>query len=150
MFDTVSVAVYRAAERSGDLAGAAKQLAATQRRTLAIAGKAVTLMIYPVIVLAIAFLVAFGMMVGIVPRLGQTLRDMGDVPWFSNIVISLGEWMSANITLLLALGALLLVAVLALRKPVMMLVWRLARSLPLLGDVLLALGALGVMGPVIP
>lgn len=138
VFDTVSVAVYRAAERSGDLAGAAKQLAATQRRTLAVAGKAVTLMIYPVIVLSIAILVAFGMMVGIVPRLGQTLRDMGEVPWFSNIVISIGEWMSANVTLLLAGFAVLLLAALVLRNAVMRMVWRAARALPLLGDVLLA------------
>lgn len=138
VFDNVSVAVYRAAERSGDLAGAAKQLANTQRRTLQVAGKAVTLMIYPVIVLSIAVLVAFGMMVAIVPQMGSTLREMGEVPWFSNIVISIGEWMSSHLTLILVGFAVAIGAVLVVRKPFIAMVWRGARSMPLLGDVILA------------
>lgn len=138
VFDNVSVAVYRAAERSGDLAGAARQLANTQRRTLQVAGKAVTLMIYPVIVLSIAVLVAFGMMVAIVPQMGSTLREMGEVPWFSNLVISIGEWMSSNLTIILVLVAVLIGAVLTLRKPAIALLWRGARRTPLLGDVILA------------
>jgi type II secretory pathway component PulF len=134
----VTIAVYRASERTGDLAGAAKQLATTQRRTLQVAGKAVTLMIYPVIVLSIALMVAFGMMVGIVPRMGETLREMGKVPWFSNLVISVGEWMSANVTLILLVLAGAVATVVFLRAPAGRLVGRISRSVPLLKDVILA------------
>jgi type II secretory pathway component PulF len=137
-FDHVTIAVYRASERTGDLAGAAKQLATTQRRTLQVAGKAVTLMIYPVIVLSIALMVAFGMMVGIVPRMGETLREMGKVPWFSNLVISVGEWMSANVTLILLVLAGAVATVVFLRAPAGRLVGRISRSVPLLKDVILA------------
>jgi type II secretory pathway component PulF len=137
-FDHVTIAVYRASERTGDLAGAAKQLATTQRRTLQVAGKAVTLMIYPVIVLSTALMVAFGMMVGIVPRMGETLREMGKVPWFSNLVISVGEWMSANVTLILLVLAGAVATVVFLRAPAGRLVGRISRSVPLLKDVILA------------
>src|SRR5688572_4786587 len=57
-FDKVTVAVYRAAERTGDLAGAAKQLSVTARRQLAVKGKAATLLIYPAIVLTISIAVS--------------------------------------------------------------------------------------------
>ncbi|MBL8759425.1 MAG: type II secretion system F family protein, partial [Phycisphaerae bacterium] len=77
VFDPVTVAVYRAAERTGDLAGAAKQLATNARRTLAVAGKAVTLMIYPAIVFAVSILIVIGMLVFIVPRLGEGLTEAG-------------------------------------------------------------------------
>ncbi|MFN9973407.1 MAG: type II secretion system F family protein, partial [Phycisphaerae bacterium] len=44
-FDRVTIALYRASERTGDLAGASKQLAIAARRQLSIPGKAATLMI---------------------------------------------------------------------------------------------------------
>ncbi len=138
-FDQVTVAVYRAAERTGDLAGAAKQLAHNARRTLAVAGKAVTLMIYPAIVITIAIFIAGIMLALVVPRLGDGLEQAGvDLPTFTKLVIALGRWMAEN--WLLVLGGLAVAGVagyLARRALGLGVMW-FARRTPLLRDVLLA------------
>lgn len=137
VFDTVTVAVYKAAERSGDLAGAARQIAITTRRTLTVAGRAVTLMVYPIIVMTISVFVAFGMLTLVVPKLGPALKEMNaDLPWFSKAIIGLGTAMSEN---LLIIGVLLVAAVTALvyfRKQIARGVVVTARKTPLLRDVL--------------
>ena len=137
VFDTVTVAVYKAAERSGDLAGAARQIAITTRRTLTVAGRAVTLMVYPIIVMTISVFVAFGMLTLVVPKLGPALKEMNaDLPWFSKAIIALGTAMSEN---LLIIGVLLVAAVTALvyfRKQIARGVVVTARKTPLLRDVL--------------
>ena len=137
-FDTVSVADYRAAERSGDLAGAAKQIAITVRRTRMVAGKAITLLIYPIIVLAISLLVAFGLMVGVVPKLGVALAEIGEVPWFSKIIIGFGTFLADNFTLIMFLMGGGLIALLVLRAKIIESINRLSRTLPLLREVIMA------------
>lgn len=138
-FDKVTVAVYRAAERTGDLAGAAKQLAVNARRQLAVTGKAATLMIYPAIVMSIASVVCTGMLMFIVPMVGKALRGLQmDLPVYSRIVIGLGEWMRANaLWLAVGVGAALIAAV-VLRKQIIRGALRVARGLPIMRDVMLA------------
>lgn len=138
-FDEVTVAVYRGAERTGDLAGAAKRLAETARRQLAVSGKAATLMIYPAIVLSISILIATGMLIGVVPRLGAGMADLGiKLKLYSRIVIGLGEWMQAHLTLLGIALAAAVAAVLVGRAGVLRMIARLSRRMPMLRDVVLA------------
>jgi len=136
-FDTVTVAVYKAAERSGDLAGAAKQIAITTRRTLTVAGRAVTLMVYPIIVMTISVIVAFGMLTLVVPKLGPALKEMNaELPWFSLAVINLGTFMAGNILVILALVFCGVCALIYFRKQIARGVIITARRTPLLRDVL--------------
>lgn len=105
-FETATIAVYRSAERSGDLAGAAERLSKAARRRLAISGKAVTVMIYPTVIVTIAMLLFTGLLTFIVPRMAQTIRPLMEssgtkLPWFSARVFALGEWLNANILLAL-------------------------------------------------
>lgn len=139
-FDTVTIAVYRAAERTGDMGGAAKQLATTARRTLATRGKIATLLMYPVIVLTISLLVASLMLTVIVPRIGSALKSAADLelPWYSALVIDSGEWLRDHWMWVLAFLALLVVAAVALRKPLGVALSRALRTLPLFRDVVLA------------
>jgi type II secretory pathway component PulF len=138
-FDGVTVSVYRAAERTGDLAGAAKQLASTARRQLAIQGKAATLMIYPAIVLSISLIVSMVMLTVIVPKLGEALRSMGaEMPTYSKIVIGFGEWLRANIVWFLMGVGVLLIGALVVRKRLIAGLWSLMRRLPLMREVVLA------------
>lgn len=138
-FDEVTVAVYRGAERTGDLAGAAKRLAETARRQLAITGKAATLMIYPAIVLSISLLIATGMMIGVVPMLGERLTDMGiKMPWYSRQVMGLGGWLRGHLTFVAMVFVGAVAAVLAGRGALKLFVGRLSRTMPLLRDVVLA------------
>jgi type II secretory pathway component PulF len=139
VFDRVTVAVYRAAERTGDLAGAAKQLAITARRQLAVSGKAATLMIYPAIVLSISVVVVTVMMVAIVPRIGKAMAAMNaKLPWYTRAIMGLGEWMSQNALLLLGVVAAMVIGAIIVRKAVIKAAARVSRKLPLLKDVVLA------------
>lgn len=98
VFDPVSIAVYRSAERTGDLAGAGLRLSQAARRRLAISGKAVTVMIYPAVVTAIALTLFAGLMVFLVPRIAEQMAQLGtNVPTFSKIVFSIGTWLNTNL-----------------------------------------------------
>lgn len=113
-FDFVTIAVYKAAEKTGDLAGACLQLANGSRRRLEVSGKAATLMIYPAIVLSIAFIAATLMIVIVVPLIGNSMMSSGiSVPLFTRILVNLGNFLQANFLIfgggfvLLVVGAIL-------------------------------------------
>lgn len=137
-FDEVTISVYRAAERSGDLAGAAKRLAQSTRRRLAIAGKTITVMIYPAVVLAIAMCLLTALLVFIVPMLAEQIRQINpNLPWFSEIVFDFGTWVRNHLSLvIIVVGAVLVGAVLA-REHVLAALGRLGRRLPGIKSLLL-------------
>lgn len=139
IFDTVTIAVYRAAERTGDLGGAAKQLATTTRRQLAISGKVGTLLIYPAIVLSISVVISTVMIVFIVPRIGTALEGTGmELPWFTKALMSIGVFAKERaLWVLLGLGALVVGAVLG-RATIGRALSGLLRRAPLVRDVVLA------------
>lgn len=137
--DRVTIAVYRAAERSGDLASAAKQLATAARRQLAVSGKAITLLIYPAFVLALSFIVTIVMLTAIMPRITGALRSAGaQLPWYTSVLSGVGEflrshWMECLLTALVGITALVFA-----RAGVGSLIQRGSRRLPLVRQLLLA------------
>ncbi len=142
-FDTVNIAVYRASERTGDLAGACAQLSKTIRRQLAVSGKAGTMMIYPVMVLTIGVLISLGMLMFIIPMIGGALTSLAeqsgnDLPGFTLLMMTVGLTLREHLLIfLLSLGGLVVLA-LALRRRIAAASGWLARRLPLLKDVVLA------------
>jgi type II secretory pathway component PulF len=138
-FDRVTVAVYRAAERTGDLAGASKQLAVTARRQMQVQGKAITLLIYPAIVLSISIAVVTMMLTLIVPRIASALSSMNiKLPWFSKLVLDAGTLMRDHWLVLLAAFACLIVGLIVFRTLVVGAVVRAARRVPAVKSVILA------------
>lgn len=138
-FDTVTTAIYAAAERTGDLAGAAEQLAQNARRQLAVTGKAATLMIYPAIVFAIGVLVSLVMLTWLVPRIGGALEGAGlDLPAFTKIVMGVGLGIRENWLIIAGVVAGLVVAGVLGRVVVLGVINGFARKLPGLRGVLLA------------
>lgn len=103
-FDRVTIALYRASERTGDLAGAAKQLAIAARRQLSIQGKAATLMIYPAILLIVTMLVSGLLLTQVLPRIGETLTAANaKLPLFTTLLLYVGVFLRDNwLPLLLA------------------------------------------------
>ncbi|MDX2115092.1 MAG: type II secretion system F family protein [Planctomycetota bacterium] len=137
-FDEVTLSVYRAAERTGDVAGSARRLAASARRRLSIRGKAVTVLIYPAVVCSIAAVIFFCLLVFLVPMIADQLRQMRTTPnAYSQAVFSLGVWMRANLglTLLIIVGAV--VAVVLARKRLGAALMRALRSVPAVASLLL-------------
>ncbi|MGP1346245.1 MAG: type II secretion system F family protein [Phycisphaerales bacterium] len=108
-FDPVAAAVYRAAERTGDLGSAAGRLAEAARRRLQMIGKTITVMIYPAVILTVAILILFGLLAFLVPSIADQIEAMGSTPpWYSQVVFSLGRWLNENLlaVLIIVAGAL--------------------------------------------
>lgn len=138
-FDAVTVSVYRAAERTGDLAGACKQLAATARRTLQVAGRAATLLIYPAIVIAISVIIAMVMIVGIVPQMGKTMVEAGaELPLATRVLVAVGTFVQARLVVAGLVAAGLAAAAVLWRGVIIAAVARGARVMPLVREVVLA------------
>ena len=137
-FDSVTIAVYRAAEKTGDLAGACLQLANGARRRLEVSGKAATLMIYPAIVLTIAFIAATLMIIVVVPLIGNSMISSGiDVPLFTKIMVTVGNFLRANIIFFLAGLILMLVSAILFRASLTKLAITATRTAPFVRDVVM-------------
>lgn len=138
-FDAVTIAVYRAAEQTGDLAGACERLAEGARRQMAVRGKAATLLIYPAIVLAISIVVATAMLMFILPMIGGALKDAGtELPWFTMALMDAGMFLRAKaIWVLLGIAVAVSLAVLG-RGVLAAFIARVSRRMPLLKDVVFA------------
>ncbi len=139
VFDRVSVAVYRAAERTGDLAGTCKQLATTGRRQLRVSGRVVTLLIYPAIVVTFSIIIACVLLMFVVPMIGKAFEAMNaNLPWYSRAVVGFGTTLRENALLLaFAVGAMAIAGI-TLRGRVGAALARGARRLPIVREVILA------------
>jgi len=143
-FDEVSISVYRAAERTGDLAGAAGRLAKAAERRLGIRGKATTVMIYPAVVTAVSIALLVALLIFVVPSMAESVRAMASgeqatqLPWISIVVFGLGEWMAANL-LAVAVGIMALIAMLIiLRRLAFAILLGLLRRIPAVASMLMA------------
>ncbi|MCA9292969.1 MAG: type II secretion system F family protein [Phycisphaerales bacterium] len=138
-FDKVAIGVYRAAERSGDLTGAAARLAQAAERRLAVRGKAITVLIYPAIVCSVSLILLLVMLIFLVPNLAKSVRDMGtNIPWFSKAIFNLGEFLNANVgPAMLAILGLIIVAI-GFRTTLTRAAMSIARRFPAVRDLLLA------------
>ncbi|MBO6512581.1 MAG: type II secretion system F family protein [Phycisphaerales bacterium] len=137
-FDEVTCAVYKAAEKTGDLAGACAQLSIGAKRRLEVSGKAATLMIYPCIVLAIAFIAGLVMMTLVVPTIGESMASSGiEVPTFTKILVTAGSFLRANIIILIGVIVVTVVVMFLWRSTVGKLAVSLTRNMPFVRDVVL-------------
>ncbi|MEL7472348.1 MAG: type II secretion system F family protein [Planctomycetota bacterium] len=136
-FDEVAIAVYRAAERSGDLDGATQRLAGAAQRRMQIQQQVVTVMIYPIIVVTIAVGVTSFLLTYVVPQIGKVLRQSpAEIPLYTKAVLSAGDFMQAN-WLWVLLGAIASgVIVFGMRRTIGPLAWAVVRRAPLVKDVL--------------
>lgn len=137
--DPVTVSVYRSAERTGDLAGAAGRLAKAARRRLSISSKALTVMIYPAVVMLIACGLFAALLILVVPMLADQIRQINsDLNWFSDLVFSLGTWLRDNLMIALLAVALAIFGVYLARHRIVAAISRLGRMLPGVGKLMLA------------
>ncbi len=138
VFDRVTIAVYQASERTGDLAGAAAQLAATARRQLEIAGKIQTALIYPCVVLFIAFAAGTLMLTVVVPMIGQSLRQAQmQLPWYTDLLVDTGLFIRSALPVLALCLALLAALVFVARTNIARFFAKVSRGLPVIRGVAL-------------
>ncbi|MEO1534705.1 MAG: type II secretion system F family protein [Planctomycetota bacterium] len=141
-FDDVTAAVFGAAERTGDLAGASRQLARNAKRRLKIRETATTLLFYPLIVLTISAFVGLFMLVVVVPMVADSMRQMlpegQGLPLATELMASAGLWLRSNPLLAFGIVAGALIAVIVLRRPVVAIGGSIVRTLPVAKDLALA------------
>ncbi len=137
--DPVTSAVYRAAERTGDLGGACAQIARTAERQVKVRSQAITLLFYPLIVLGVSILAGWAMLTFIVPMIGKSLERMNsDLPWITTAMMTTGRGIQSNLGLFF-LGVLaFVIAVIVLRRAVFAVVWNVVRRLPGMRELVLA------------
>jgi type IV pilus assembly protein PilC len=137
-FDTVTIATYRAAEKTGDLAGACDSLAKSARRQLEVSGKAATLMIYPAIVLTLALLAALVMIIVVVPMIGNSLIRAGlELPGITQVLLTMGNFLQANLIPFLVGLMLLVICVFLFRAGLVKLGLQFTRRAPFVRDVVM-------------
>ena len=137
-FDSVTIAVYKAAEKTGDLAGACMQLATGARRRIAVSGKAATLMIYPAIVLTIAYLASSILLILVVPTIGNAMEKSGvTVPAFTRVLVNLGGFLRENIIPIVAAHVFLIIGAFLFRSALSKVAIRVTRNAPYVRDVVM-------------
>ena len=137
-FDTVTIATYRAAEKTGDLAGACDSLAKSARRQLEVSGKAATLVIYPAIVPILALAAALVMIVVVVPMIGNSLIRAGlELPAVTRVLLGLGNFLQANIIPSAVGLVLLIIFAFLFRSALVKLGIQLTRRAPFVRDVVM-------------
>ena len=141
-FDEVTAAVFGAAERTGDLAGAAKQLSRNAKRRLKIRETAQTLLFYPLIVLSISLMVGVFMLVVVVPQVSQAMQSaMGpdrQLPAITRTLASVGIFLRTNPLMVLGIVLVAIVGIIFIRKPIARALARLTYVLPVMRDLVLA------------
>lgn len=141
-FDNATAAVFRASEKTGDLAGSADQLAKNAKRRIKIKETAQTLMFYPLIVLTISMMVGVFMLVFVVPQVAEAMKSaMGpdrDLPWATSTLASVGIFIRSSPLLIFGGIIVVITGILLARKYIAGAVLKLSHIIPVLKDVTLA------------
>lgn len=110
VFPPLFIAMARAGEESGALAGSLKVVALQMERSEELVRKIKGAMIYPAIVITAVVIVGVLMLIYVVPTLTATFTSLGvQVPLATRIIVALSNFMVANTPLMLA-GLAVLVA----------------------------------------
>ena len=136
-FPPLYIATIRASERTGDLVEALTRFITYQTQMDFVRKKLVGASIYPVLLLAVGFLVSIFLMVFVVPKFSAIYDDMGsDLPWLSLLLIKWGQFVHergwelavAGLGIVIALGYIVTRA--SFRASVMSVLWR----IPAIGE----------------
>lgn len=102
IFSELFVAMTRAGEESGSLAGSLSVVALQMERSEELIRKIRGAMIYPTIVVTAIVIVGILMLIYVVPTLTKTFTDLGvQVPLATRIIVALSDFMVAHVLLVL-------------------------------------------------
>lgn len=96
IFTTLAVSMIRAGEVSGNLQGAIDFVAESAEQNYQLRSKVRGALMYPVFVISIAMIIGFMTMTWILPKLTQVIKDLDvEIPWYTQLMIKLGDFMQA-------------------------------------------------------
>jgi len=98
-FNDVYVNMVRAGEAAGILDDILKRLALQQEKSTSMRKKIKSSMMYPMVLLGITVLAFFGLMLFVVPQIGQILKDLGGgdakLPAITEFMLGVSDFMTA-------------------------------------------------------
>lgn len=100
VFSDVYISMVSAGEAGGILDEILKRLAAQVEKDASIRKKIKSAMAYPVVILSITVLAFFGIMMVVIPKLGEILKDLGgedaQLPVYTQIMLSISDFIRSN------------------------------------------------------
>lgn len=100
VFSEVYVNMVRAGEAGGILDDILKRLASQVEKDATIRKKIKSAMAYPVVILGITVIAFFGIMIVVIPKLGEIIKDLGGpdakLPVYTQIMLDMSEFMKNN------------------------------------------------------
>ena len=102
VFSDFYVATIRASERTGGMGEALERYVRYQEQADVIKKRIVSASVYPALLIVVGGLVGLFLMFYVVPRFSAVYEDMhGDMPFFSQILLAWGQFVSAHATVVL-------------------------------------------------
>lgn len=110
IFPTIFISMARAGEESGNLSSSLKDISIQMEKNYLLQKKIKGAMMYPSIIFVVMILIAFLMMIYVVPRLTKTFKDLKtELPGSTKLIIGISDLLSSHAILsLTALVALFL------------------------------------------
>lgn len=97
VFDDVYVNMVRAGEAAGILDDILKRLAMQQEKNATIRKKIKSAMTYPMVLIGITVIAFFGLMLFVIPQIGNIIKDLGgedaELPILTQIMLSISDFM---------------------------------------------------------
>jgi type IV pilus assembly protein PilC len=96
-FNDVYVNMVRAGEAAGILDDILKRLALQQEKSASMRKKIKSAMMYPMVLLGITVVAFFGLMIFVIPQIGNIVRDIGgpdaELPAITNVMLGISDFM---------------------------------------------------------
>ena len=119
-FPPLLVATVSASEQTGDLGIALRRYADHQQSVKALRDKVVGAAIYPLLLLAVGFVVVLFLLAVVVPKFAVLIESShAQLPWTSQLMMSWGRMVAGHVGIVAACGLALLVGVVAGARRVM-------------------------------
>lgn len=95
VFSTLSINIIKAGEASGNLKKSVDYVAENIEKNYTLASRVKSALIYPALVLVVFFIIGFLVVSFIIPKLTGIIKEMNaDIPWYTQVVITVGDFMS--------------------------------------------------------
>lgn len=110
VFNEVYVSMVQAGEAGGILDEILKRLAAQVEKDATIRKKIKSAMAYPTVIFTITIIAFFGIMIFVIPKLGEILKDLGgedaQLPIYTQIMLGISDFMQANAIIIIGFLAI--------------------------------------------
>lgn len=97
VFSDLMISVIRSGEASGNLRKSVEYVADNIEKNYALTSKVKSALMYPLIIMIVFFIIGFVVITFVVPKLVVVIKDSGveNVPWYTNAVISVSDFMGS-------------------------------------------------------